>query len=115
MKNFTEWQTDKTEERALLEHCKTVINRLLPGATVILYGSRARGEAKSESDYDLLILVDGEVSSDLENMIGNALYEVELEWEVVIPAFIFDRKSWDHKQFRASPFHQNVDREGVVL
>lgn len=115
MRSFSEWQTNKTEEKTLLQRCKILINCLLPGATVILYGSRARGEAGSESDYDLLILTDNEVSQDLEERIGNALYEIELEWGVVIPAFIFDRKSWNQGQFKAMPFHQNINREGVVL
>jgi uncharacterized protein len=33
-----------------------------PGAKVILFGSRARGEARPDSDLDLLVIEPGEVS-----------------------------------------------------
>ena len=40
----------------LLNGCKKAIRDVLPDAEVILYGSRARGDAKNYSDYDLLII-----------------------------------------------------------
>ena len=115
MRSFSEWHTSEPGEKNLLEHCKGVIRSLMPEATVILYGSRARGEAKAASDYDLLILSDGDVPLALEEKIENALYDIELERNAVIPAFIFERKTWGHSRFKALPLHQNIDREGVVL
>ena len=35
---------------------KSVVNTLLPGAELIMFGSRARGEESPSSDYDLLVI-----------------------------------------------------------
>jgi uncharacterized protein len=115
MKTMAEWHTFKAAEQALLCHCKTVIHRLMPGATLVLYGSRARGEATSASDFDLLILVDDEIFPELEEQLDNALYDIELEYGVVISAIVFNRQRWNHPRYKAMPLHQHVERDGVLL
>ena len=42
---------------AQLQQMAAVIHREIPGAEVRLFGSRARGEARADSDIDLLITV----------------------------------------------------------
>jgi predicted nucleotidyltransferase len=95
MKTIAEWHTGKAAEQALLCHCKTVVHRLMPGATLVLYGSRARGEATSASDFDLLILVDGEILPELAEQLDKALYDIKLEYGVVIPAIVCNRQRWN--------------------
>jgi predicted nucleotidyltransferase len=102
-------------ERALLEHCRDAVRELLPGAEVILYGSRARGDAGPESDYDLLVLVDGPVDWRLEDQIRQCLYDLELETGAVVTINAYNRSDWRSPLYRAMPFTQNVEREGIVL
>ena len=45
----------------LLERVKHAVHEVEPEADIVLYGSRARGDAHAESDWDFLILLDGEV------------------------------------------------------
>ena len=62
MKQLKELKTGTEMHRALLARCRDVIRSLDPSVEIILYGSRARDDANPESDYDLLILTDGEAT-----------------------------------------------------
>ena len=58
---------------------------MAPTAKTILYGSQARNEARSDSDIDLLILLDGEkMTLKDEESITLPLYELELKTGVSI-------------------------------
>lgn len=105
----------KRDDEPLLQECKAAIRRVAPDATVILYGSRARRDSEPLSDYDVLVLVDGEVQSELEDRIGDALYEVELEHGAIVSEIVLSRHHWNEPRYQALPLHQDIDRHGVLL
>ena len=57
----------KREE--LLERVKQTIHEIEPDADIILYGSRARGDAHPESDWDFLILLPGVLFKRNESLV----------------------------------------------
>jgi predicted nucleotidyltransferase len=86
-----------------------------PEAEIILYGSRSRGDAGSESDWDFLILVDGPINDERTDRIRHRLYEIEWESGEVISSIVRGREEWNSDLYQAVPFHQRVQREGMRL
>lgn len=107
--------TKKTADLELLGRCKEAIGQVVANAEVILYGSRARGDAHEYSDYDILIIVNGPVDMRLKEKILDHVYPLELETGAVLTLFTYNKQQWDSPLYQAMPFHKNVDREGVLL
>jgi len=108
------WQAPAADAD-LLGRCKQGIRGVVPDADVILYGSRARGDAASDSDYDLLVLVDQPVDGELRERLISGIYPVELETGAVLTLIAYSRGQWNSALYKAMPFRQNVEREGVLL
>ena len=85
-----------------------------PKAEIILYGSRARGDDRPDSDWDILVLTDYPVNMEKEMNFRNNLYDLELETGECFSLFIYSKSDWTTRQ-RITPFYQNVSQEGVAL
>jgi predicted nucleotidyltransferase len=100
-----------------IKQIKDVVNKVVPDAEVILYGSEARGDAHEDSDIDLLILVDQETLTYNEVIdITDPLYDLEIQnnCNVSISPLVYTRKQWYNRPFQ-TPFFINVMNEGVRL
>jgi predicted nucleotidyltransferase len=103
------------EDRALLTEVKKTIQGFLPTAQVLLYGSVARGSKESGSDYDILILTDEPLSKEEERAVESAIFDLELQREVVLATIYYSRDEWNSPIVRVSPFHNQVERDAIVL
>ena len=99
-----------------------IINKIIrfanlkyPDSEIYLYGSRARGDSKRNSDWDLLILLDvKKVSFEMETELIDNFYELELETGEVISLLIYSKSDWIKKN-RISPLFENIQKEGIRL
>jgi predicted nucleotidyltransferase len=103
-----------TKSKITKNKIKETIVNIDPNVDIILYGSRARGDERPNSDWDILILTGYPVSITKEREFRNALYDLELETGEVFSVFIYSRKDWNEKQ-SITPFYQNVTSEGIRI
>lgn len=86
-----------------------------PFAEAYLFGSRARGDFRQNSDWDILILVnENKVTNEVEDKFRDELYDIELDSGQVISAFIYPKEYWNSTLIY-SPLYKNVSREGIKL
>jgi uncharacterized protein len=102
---------------ALLDQIRAAIHEIEPAAGIILYGSRARGDAGAGSDWDLLVLLDGPVDYARATDVRHRLYDLELARDdcPVLSAIVRSKGDWESPRYRAMPFHANVEREGLEV
>ena len=99
----------------IIRRIRVLVRQAAPTAETILFGSEARGEARPDSDIDLLILLDGDkMTLAREEEVTLPLYELELETGVEISPIVMLKKQWENRPFK-TPFYVNVKNEGVVL
>lgn len=103
----------KTED--ILNTIKRLVVEKDSTAKVYLYGSRAKGNARKDSDWDVLILLNRDkITSDIENEITYSLYDFEFESGQIISPMVYSEKEWNSK-YKITPFYRNVMREGRLL
>ena len=103
----------KREE--LLEQVKQTVHEIEPDAEIVLYGSRARGDAHSESDWDFLILLDGVVDDARTDSIRHRLYDIEWDCGEVLSAMVRSRQEWHTPLYQVLPFSKVVREQGILL
>ena len=99
----------------ILIRIKNSVQDTDPGATVILFGSFARGDHRDASDIDLIILLNKEkVNREYEIQVKYPLYDIEFDTGQIISPIVFSKSDWDTRH-RITPFYNNVMKEGRAL
>ncbi len=104
-----------TKRETILSRVKQIVLDNEPDAKVYLYGSRAKGKASQESDWDLLILIPKKlISTEDEKKITWPLYDFEFESGEVISPMIYSEQDW-FSIYSVTPFFKSVMKEGQLL
>lgn len=102
-------------ERNALTELKRRLSDEFSGVEIILFGSAARDESEEFSDIDLLILLEEEPSTDIENQIIAIAYDLELKYDTVFGLLIESKHFWNSGLAGAMPIHRNIEREGIAI
>lgn len=100
-------------QKEFLSKIKATVRQHDAQATVILFGSRARGDARTDSDWDVLVLTNCSVTADFKRKIISAIYDLELEYLQPVSIIIRNKQQWE--DWAIMPLYKNVVSEGVSL
>ncbi|MCP5498364.1 MAG: nucleotidyltransferase domain-containing protein [Leptospiraceae bacterium] len=79
---------------------------------IVLFGSRARGDAKEFSDYDFLILLK-EKNKSLKKKIIDVEVATLDEFDRLVSSLVWQKKDWDiRKNF---PIGKNILQDGILV
>jgi predicted nucleotidyltransferase len=90
----------------------------LPDAEYILFGSRARADARSDSDVDLAIIIpENNAAHDaIRHSLNDIAFDVMLDYGLLISPLIISQNVW---QGRTDPLNaellRNIQKDGIPI
>ncbi len=104
----------KSRDREAIDAAVRVLKQRFPVLQVILYGSKAKGTDDSESDIDLLVLTSRGLSWRERNTITDTLFDIELDYDVVVSALVVPQVEWTTGLYSVLPIYDEVREHGVA-
>ena len=105
---------ERKSRDSVLDLIRTTIRTAEPDAQIILYGSRARGDYRDDSDWDVIVILDKPPMPHYERSeIACDLWQKGLDVGEEINAFVFTKDQWNSAP--PSLFKYNIRNEGVQL
>lgn len=83
--------------------------------TIYLFGSRARGTERPDSDYDLLLVVADTFSLPEKDALYDLVMEVLLETGRLLSLKIFKEEAFRRLTEMGTPFMRHIAEEGVLV
>jgi predicted nucleotidyltransferase len=103
------------QDRLVLERFKRLLQAHgVPIHSLVLFGSRARGDADAESDYDVLVAVE-RLDRQIRLTVSRCAWEAGFEDCLLIVPVVVTKDEVENSPFRSSLLMQAIRNEGVTL
>jgi predicted nucleotidyltransferase len=102
------------EEKAALGELKKALRERYNVTSVLVYGSKARGDDSPDSDIDVMIVLD-DYTPQIEMTIDEMVYDINLDHDCLISVVIFGRRELEEGPMAESPLYKRIMAEGVPV
>ena len=101
--------------KEIISNITQTARQVLPdGASLILFGSRARGDASFDSDWDLLLLLNQDQIASLDfDTYAYPFVSQGWRWGEYFSVKVYTYKEWERR--KGTPFYKNVETDGIKL
>lgn len=105
-----------SEDQAWLRRYQKLLDRDFPGVVqqIILFGSKAKGTARPDSDIDLVVVIK-EGAQAVKDAVAWAGDDLAIGTEVVPSFVVYTCSEWDGLAAKREPFWRIVKRDGIVV
>ena len=100
-------------DRRILELFAGQVRTVVPAARISAFGSRARGAAHRDSDFDLCVVLPG-VTPQVREAIFAIAWEIGFAEGCVLAPIVMSEDDFERGPFSASTLVRNIRREGVA-
>ena len=102
------------EEQAWLDAYRKALDKKHPGTVqeMLIYGSKARGQAHAESDLDVLLIVKNEAGA-LKRELRRIGYLLAATTDVLPSILVNTQDEWESRKRSGSTFRRAVERDAV--
>ncbi|MBD2754827.1 nucleotidyltransferase domain-containing protein [Spirosoma validum] len=100
-------------DELFLQEVKRYVHEIDPQAEVWLFGSRARGDARDDSDWDFLVLTEQSVNRVFKYKVWDHLNDLELLAERVMSTRVQNKTDWEDVE--VTDLYQNIKDDGRRL
>ena len=101
-------------EKDVLDTFKSLLTKRVRLQYLVLFGSRARGDADPDSDMDVLVVVD-ELTKEVEDYISDCAWEACFKHGIVMVPVVFSTDEWDRGPERSSLLAEAIREEGIFI
>jgi len=102
------------KEKTALEELKRVLQERYGVRSVMVYGSKARGDDSPDSDIDVMIVLDDH-TPEAEAAIDELVYDINLAHDCLISVVIFGSQELEEGPLGESPLYKRVLAEGIPV
>lgn len=103
------------EEQHLLREFKTLLGQRVRLHSLTAFGSRARGDADSQSGLDVLVVLEGSQDERVRRVVSDCAWEASFASGIVLSPVVVPRQEWENGPEQDSLLAMAVRREGVAV
>lgn len=104
----------KERDSKVAERFKSLVSQRVSVYEMLVFGSRSREEGSSDSDLDVLVVVEV-LNHETERYISECAWEAGFPDDVVVVPITISKESLEKSPIRQSAFIKNVYREGISI
>ncbi len=101
-------------EQRIVQRLKLRLQEIARLNRLVVFGSRARGTADSDSDLDIYIELD-ELDASLRREIREIAWEISLDEGIVITTFVVTSSAIIDSPLGANPILKTIANEGIAV